>query len=316
MITTSYDRLGSCQGRSRRVSTNSFIPAAPSSSCAYGRQRTAAGTDPRPARAWPARRRPGPGPAPGGCRAAANRRAAGPVRQLVVASATSPRIRLRRRRSVLSRWRRMKPRQRRSRSSRAIRSAPTVSGRSWRPAPRRSATTRSPGDGLRRAHGCPPGRRTAGRRRWQAAVDLDAAPGTGVRFSQPSITAWPRVGEVKLEVTWPTTSPSAQIGLPSVGAGPSMVRPTRRRWSGRSAVRASASRPRKSGLSMFTAQSMPRRRGVESSSVSIPMITWPFSSRSANSAWRPWGRMPRSAPAAIRSRHSSTERSTGWWSSN
>ena len=45
-----------------------------------------------------------------------------------------------------------------------------------------------------------------------------------------------------------------------------------------------------------TAQSIPSRRGVVSSSVSIPTITWPFSSRSPNSAWSPCGRIPRSAP--------------------
>ena len=51
------------------------------------------------------------------------------------------------------------------------------------------------------------------------------------------------------------------------------------------------------GLSIRTAQSIPIRRGVVSSSVSMPTMTWPFSSRSPNSACRPCGRMPRSAPS-------------------
>ena len=61
---------------------------------------------------------------------------------------------------------------------------------------------------------------------------------------------------------------------------------------------------------------MPSRRGVVSSSVSIPMMTWPFSRRSANRAWRPCGRIPRSvAEGHHEPRHSSTDRSTGWCSS-
>ena len=122
--------------------------------------------------------------------------------------------------------------------------------------------------------------------------------GNGERFSQPSITARPSSGDVKLDVTWPTMSSSDRIGLPSVGAAPSIVSGTSRRWSGSEAVRASAARPMKSGLSIFTAQSMPMRRGVVSSSVSMPTITWPFSSRRPNSARRPWGRRPSGRPAA------------------
>ena len=48
------------------------------------------------------------------------------------------------------------------------------------------------------------------------------------------------------------------------------------------------------GLSIRAAQSIPSRRGVVSSSVSMPTMTWPFSSRSPNSAWSPCGRIPRS----------------------
>ena len=41
------------------------------------------------------------------------------------------------------------------------------------------------------------------------------------------------------------------------------------------------------GFSMRTAQSIPRRRGVVSSSVSIPMMTWPFSSRQPEQGLEP-----------------------------
>ena len=75
------------------------------------------------------------------------------------------------------------------------------------------------------------------------------------------------------------------------------MKPTQRRWSGSLAVRSSDARPMNRGFSIRTAQSIPSRRGVVSSSVSIPTMTWPFSSRSPNSAWRPCGRMPRSAPS-------------------
>ena len=110
--------------------------------------------------------------------------------------------------------------------------------------------------------------------------------------------------------------PADQMGLPSIGAAPGIVNPNKRRWSGNVAVRTSALWPKKNGLSIFTAQSISRRRGVESSSVSMPTITWPFSSRNPKSACKPWGLIPRSRPAAISARHSSTDWSTAWCSSN
>ena len=60
---------------------------------------------------------------------------------------------------------------------------------------------------------------------------------------------------------------------------------------------------------------MRSRRGVESISESMPTMTWPFSRRSPNSALRPWGRMPMSAPSSRSARQSSTDRSIGWCSS-
>ena len=152
-----------------------------------------------------------------------------------------------------------------------------------------SATTRSPCEPVKRGHDGPPGRRTGVGVTTAARPSISTSVGNGVRRSQPSISALPSSGDVHDPVTLPTTSPADQIGAPSAGAGPGIEKPTQRRWSGSFAVRSSDARPMNRGFSIRTAQSIPSRRGVVSSSVSMPTMTWPFSSRSPNSAWSPCG---------------------------
>ena len=126
----------------------------------------------------------------------------------------------------------------------------------------------------------------------------------------------PRLGEANDDVTWPTMR-AVDADRRALDRAPARPSSARTGGGGRAsaAVRASAVRPTKSGLSIFTAQSMsePPRRGVE---LGVHARRSRGPSRAA----------ARTAPAARvgdaevaagvhQRRHSSTEWCTGWCSS-
>ena len=152
-------------------------------------------------------------------------------------------------------------------SSGAVRRTVTAS-----PTQRAASSAAGIGDDARRAqsikrgHGGPPGRRRASAVTAASRPSMTTRSGCGGRRCQPSMSVRPSSGECQLPVTLPMTSPLAsKIGVPSTGAGPSIVNPTQRRSSASFAVRSSAARPMNRGLSIRAAQSMPEaaRRRVE-----------------------------------------------------